>query len=55
MQMNNSQRAPADEGLRLSDVAYIDPATHERMSGTRVLPGAAQRRRKEPVERCRMN
>src|SRR5277367_6068695 len=28
-----------DDGLRLFDVAYIDPATHKRMSGTRVLPG----------------
>ncbi len=27
-----------DDGLRLSDVAYIDPTTHERMSGTRVAP-----------------
>ena len=27
-----------DDGLRLHDVAYIDPATHERMGGTRVLP-----------------
>jgi type I restriction enzyme S subunit len=28
-----------DDGLRLNDVAYIDPVTHERMSGTRVIPG----------------
>lgn len=28
-----------DDGLRLNDVAYIDPATHERMNGTRVTPG----------------
>lgn len=28
-----------NDGLRLDDVAYIDHATHERMSGTRVLPG----------------
>jgi type I restriction enzyme S subunit len=28
-----------DDGLRLNDVAYIDLATHERMSGTRVMPG----------------
>ena len=28
-----------DDGLRLSDVAYIDFATHQRMNGTRVLPG----------------
>jgi type I restriction enzyme, S subunit len=27
-----------DDGLRLGDVAYIDPETHERMDGTRVLP-----------------
>jgi type I restriction enzyme, S subunit len=27
-----------DDGLRLTDVAYIDLATHERMSGTRVAP-----------------
>jgi type I restriction enzyme S subunit len=26
-----------DDGLQLNDVAYIDPATHERMTGTRVL------------------
>jgi type I restriction enzyme, S subunit len=28
-----------DDGLRLSDVAYIDLTTHQRMNGTRVLPG----------------
>ncbi|MCP3386209.1 restriction endonuclease subunit S [Bradyrhizobium sp. CCGUVB4N] len=28
-----------DDGLRLADVAYIDPETHARMSGTRVLAG----------------
>ena len=28
-----------DDGLRLGDVAYIDPETHARMSGTRVMPG----------------
>jgi type I restriction enzyme, S subunit len=28
-----------DDGLRLHDVAYIDTATHERMSGTRVMSG----------------
>jgi type I restriction enzyme, S subunit len=28
-----------DDGLRLIDVAYIDAATHERMSGTHVAPG----------------
>lgn len=28
-----------DDGLRLNDVAYIDIATHERMSGTHVSPG----------------
>jgi type I restriction enzyme S subunit len=28
-----------DDGLRLNDVAYIDPATHKRMSGTSVMPG----------------
>lgn len=28
-----------DNGLRLNDVAYIDHATHERMSGTRVASG----------------
>jgi type I restriction enzyme S subunit len=28
-----------DDGLRLNDVAYIDLATHERMSSTRVAPG----------------
>jgi type I restriction enzyme S subunit len=28
-----------DDGLRLDDVAYIDPATHDRMSGTQVKPG----------------
>ncbi len=28
-----------DDGLRLDSVARIDAATHERMSGTRVLPG----------------
>lgn len=28
-----------DDGLRLNDVAYIDLATHERMSGTQVSPG----------------
>jgi type I restriction enzyme S subunit len=28
-----------DDGLRLNDVAYIDPDTHARMAGTRVLPG----------------
>jgi len=28
-----------DDGLRLSDVAYIDEDTHSRMSGTKVLPG----------------
>ena len=28
-----------DDGLRLTDVAYIDPATHERMSRTRVVSG----------------
>jgi type I restriction enzyme S subunit len=27
-----------EDGLRLDDVAYIDPAIHERMGGTRVLP-----------------
>jgi type I restriction enzyme S subunit len=28
-----------DDGLRLNDVAYIDLATHGRMSSTRVAPG----------------
>jgi type I restriction enzyme S subunit len=28
-----------DDGLRLSDVAYIDSETHARMAGTKVLPG----------------
>jgi type I restriction enzyme, S subunit len=28
-----------DDGLRLSDVAYIDATTHERMRGTHVAPG----------------
>ena len=28
-----------DDGLRLNDVAYIDPIIHERMSGTQVAPG----------------
>ena len=28
-----------DDGLRLHDVAYIDVSTHQRMSGTRVMPG----------------
>jgi type I restriction enzyme S subunit len=28
-----------DDGLRLNDVAYIDADTHQRMGGTRVLPG----------------
>lgn len=28
-----------NDRLRLDDVAYIDPQTHEKMSGTRVLPG----------------
>ncbi|MGE3150564.1 MAG: restriction endonuclease subunit S [Pseudorhodoplanes sp.] len=28
-----------NEGLRLDDVAFIDAPTHERMKGTRVLPG----------------
>ena len=27
-----------NDGLRLNDVVYIDEATHERMSGTRVVP-----------------
>lgn len=28
-----------DDGVRLDDVAFIDPQTHARMTGTRVLPG----------------
>ena len=28
-----------DDGLRLDDVAYIEPDIHARMSGTKVLPG----------------
>ncbi len=28
-----------DDGIRLGDVAFIDPHTHSRMSGTKVLPG----------------